>query len=34
MLMATLRAELPIVIGVALCLVAAPVALYFALREE
>jgi len=34
MVMATLRAELPIVIGVAACLVAAPVALYFALREE
>ena len=34
MAMTTLRAELPIVIVVALCLIAAPVALYFALREE
>ena len=33
-LMATLRARLPIVIAVAAFLVAAPVALYFALREE
>jgi hypothetical protein len=34
MVMATLRAQLPIVIVVAACLIAAPVALYFALREE
>jgi hypothetical protein len=34
MVMATLRAELPIVIAVAACLVAAPIALYYALREE
>ena len=34
MLMATLRAQLPIVLGVAAFLIAAPVALYFALREE
>jgi hypothetical protein len=34
MVMATLRAELPIVIAVAAGLIAAPVALYFALREE
>ena len=34
MVMATLRAQLPIVIGVAAFLVAMPVALYFALREE
>jgi hypothetical protein len=34
MVMATLRAQLPIVIVVAACVIAAPVALYFALREE
>ena len=34
MVMATLRARLPIVIGVAAFLIAMPVALYFALREE
>ena len=34
MVMATLRAQLPIVIGVAAFLIAMPVALYFALREE
>jgi hypothetical protein len=34
MVMATLRAQLPIVLGVAAFLIAAPVALYFALREE
>ena len=32
--MATLRAQLPIVLGVVAFLVAAPVALYYALREE
>jgi hypothetical protein len=32
--LATLRAQLPIVIGLAAFLIAAPVALYFALREE
>jgi hypothetical protein len=34
MVLATLRAQLPVVIGVAAFLIAAPVALYFALREE
>ena len=34
MVMATLRAQLPIVIAVVACLVAAPIALYFALRED
>ena len=34
MVLATLRAQLPIVITVAACLVAAPIALYYALREE
>lgn len=34
MVLALLRAQLPIVIGVAAFLIAAPVALYFALREE
>jgi hypothetical protein len=34
MVMATLRAQLPIVITVVACIVAAPIALYFALREE
>lgn len=34
MVMAMLRAELPIVIAVAACLIAAPIALYLALREE
>ena len=34
MVMATLRAQLPIVIAVVACVVAAPIALYFALREE
>ena len=34
MVMAALRAQLPIVLGVAAFLIAAPVALYFALREE
>ena len=34
MVMATLRAQLPIVITVAACLIAAPIALYYALREE
>ena len=34
MVMAVLRAQLPIVLGVAAFLIAAPVALYFALREE
>jgi len=34
MVMAALRAQLPIVIAVVACLVAAPIALYFALREE
>jgi hypothetical protein len=34
MVMATLRSQLPIVIAVAACLVAAPIALYLALREE
>jgi hypothetical protein len=34
MVMATLRGQLPIVLAVAACLIAAPVALYFALREE
>ena len=34
MVMATMRAQLPIVIAVAACLIAAPIALYFALREE
>lgn len=34
MVMAALRAQLPIVIGVAAFLIAMPVALYFALREE
>jgi hypothetical protein len=34
MVMATLRAQLPIVLGIAVCLVAAPIALYFAFREE
>jgi hypothetical protein len=33
MVLATLRAQLPIVIGVIAFLIAAPVALYFALRE-
>ena len=32
--MATLRAQLPIVITVVACLIAAPIALYFAFREE
>jgi hypothetical protein len=30
----TVKARLPIVIGIAVCLAAAPIALYFALREE
>jgi hypothetical protein len=34
MVMATVRAQLPFVIGVAACLIAAPIALYYALREE
>ena len=34
LVVATLRAQLPIVITVAACLVAAPIALYYALREE
>ena len=34
MVMAVLRAQLPIVLGVAAFLIAAPVALYFAFREE
>ncbi|HZI82202.1 MAG TPA: hypothetical protein VFD69_21950 [Vicinamibacterales bacterium] len=34
MVLATLRAQMPIVIGVAACLIAAPIALYYALREE
>ena len=34
MVMATLRAQLPIVVGVVAFLIAAPVALYYALREE
>jgi hypothetical protein len=34
MVMATLDARMPIVIGVAACLIAAPIALYFAFREE
>ena len=34
MLMAALRAQLPLVIAVLACIVAAPIALYFALREE
>jgi len=34
MVMATLRAQLPVVLGVVAFLIAAPVALYFALREE
>jgi hypothetical protein len=34
MLFATLRAQMPIVIGVVACLVVAPIALYYALREE
>ena len=34
MVMAALRAQLPIVLVVAACLIAAPVALYFAFREE
>jgi len=34
MVMATLHAQLPIVIAVLACIVAAPIALYFALREE
>lgn len=34
MVMATLRAQLPIVLGVVAFLVAAPIALYYALREE
>jgi hypothetical protein len=34
MLMAALRAQLPIVITVVACIIAAPIALYFALREE
>ena len=34
MVIAALRAQLPIVIGVAAFLIAMPVALYFALREE
>jgi hypothetical protein len=34
LVLATLRAQLPVVAGVAAVLIAAPVALYFALREE
>jgi hypothetical protein len=34
MVIATVRAQLPVVIGVAACLIAAPIALYYALREE
>jgi hypothetical protein len=34
MVVATMRAQLPIVITVAACLIAAPIALYYALREE
>jgi hypothetical protein len=34
LVVATLGARMPIVIGVAACLVAAPIALYFAFREE
>jgi len=34
MVMATLRAQLPIVITVVACVIAAPIALYYALREE
>jgi hypothetical protein len=34
MVMAALSARLPIVLGVAACLIAAPIALYYALREE
>jgi hypothetical protein len=34
MVMATLRAQLPVVVTVVACLVAAPIALYYALREE
>jgi hypothetical protein len=34
MVVATLGARMPIVIGVAACLIAAPIGLYFAFREE
>jgi hypothetical protein len=34
MLMALVRAQMPLVLGVAACLIAAPIALYFAFREE
>jgi hypothetical protein len=34
MVIATVQAQLPIVLGVVACLVAAPIALYLALREE
>ena len=34
MVVAMLRAQMPMVIGVVACVVAAPIALYFALREE
>jgi hypothetical protein len=34
MVMATLRAQLPVVVAVVACLIAAPIGLYFALREE
>ena len=34
MVMATLGARMPVVIGVAACLIAAPIALYFAFRDE
>jgi hypothetical protein len=34
MVIATLRAQLPIVVTVVACVIAAPIALYYALREE
>jgi hypothetical protein len=34
MVLAALRAQLPIVVAVVACLIAAPIGLYFALREE
>ena len=34
MVMAIVRAQMPIVIGIAACLIAAPIALYYALRDE